>query len=83
MGGGGAIRDHACKWSSRFSTNFGVGLLILVELLAINHGLKLAWNMWFKQIILECNCFEVVQIITDDVQVLFHQILEMVCDIRV
>ncbi|KAE9592659.1 hypothetical protein Lalb_Chr19g0131591 [Lupinus albus] len=50
MGGGGVVCDHASLWLSGFSSNFGVGLPILAELM-IMEGLKLALNLELKMVL--------------------------------
>ncbi|KAF1879364.1 hypothetical protein Lal_00005830 [Lupinus albus] len=82
MGGGGVIRDHEGRWLSSFSANFGVGSPILVELLAMEHGLNLAWDLGFKEIILESDCLEAVQIIPDGVRICLDNILLHVSNVR-
>ncbi|KAF1891193.1 hypothetical protein Lal_00001334 [Lupinus albus] len=47
---GGVIHNHDDHWVRGFSVNLGVGSHILVELLAIKHGLRLAWNLGYHNI---------------------------------
>ncbi|XP_019433714.1 PREDICTED: uncharacterized protein LOC109340466 [Lupinus angustifolius] len=83
MGGDGTIRDHTCNWLSVFSTNFGIGLPIVVELLAMDQGLKLVWNMGFKKVIVENDCLEAIQIILVGVHIRIHQIFSVISEVRV
>ncbi|KAE9614458.1 hypothetical protein Lal_00012188 [Lupinus albus] len=82
MGEGGAIRDHDDHLLSGFCVNFGVGSPILAELLAMEHGLKLAWDLGFKKVILESDCLEAMQVIRDGVLICLDNILLVVSNVR-
>ncbi|KAF1862473.1 hypothetical protein Lal_00046569 [Lupinus albus] len=82
MGGGGVLQDHEGKWLSGLSANFGVGSLILAELMAMDQGLKLTRNLGCKQIILECDCLEAVQIISEDIHIRLQPIRKVVYEVR-
>ncbi|KAL6527506.1 ubiquitin-specific protease ubp15 [Orobanche gracilis] len=66
MGGGGVLRDHNGIWIAGFSSSYGFGSAIQAECLAMEDGLKLAWNLGFRNVIMECDCMELVQIINDN-----------------
>ncbi|KAF1887149.1 hypothetical protein Lal_00040746 [Lupinus albus] len=51
MGGGSATRNHEGRWLSGFSATFEVYSHIIAEALAMEHGLNLAWNLGFKEIV--------------------------------
>ncbi|XP_019457635.1 PREDICTED: uncharacterized protein LOC109358024 [Lupinus angustifolius] len=82
MGGGGVIRDHAGQWLSGFSANFGVGSAILAELLAMDHGLKLAWELGFKKVHLESDCLEAVHLLSSGIHIRHQKILKVVSVVR-
>ncbi|XP_019422997.1 PREDICTED: uncharacterized protein LOC109332471 [Lupinus angustifolius] len=82
MGVGGLLRDHVGKWLSGFSANYGEGSSILAKLLVMDQGLGLAWNLSFKQIILESDCLAAMQIISEAVQIRLHRILCIVNNVR-
>ncbi|KAF1868868.1 hypothetical protein Lal_00048147 [Lupinus albus] len=48
----------------------------------MEHGLNLAWDLAFKEIILESDCLEAVQIIPDGVRICLDNILLHVSNIR-
>ncbi|XP_019415559.1 PREDICTED: uncharacterized protein LOC109327034 [Lupinus angustifolius] len=67
--GGGVIRSDCGIWISGFSTTFGIGSSILAELLTIEFGLKLVWNLGYRNVILESDCLEAIHFISGRVQV--------------
>ncbi|KAF1895774.1 hypothetical protein Lal_00037890 [Lupinus albus] len=78
MNGGGVLRDYEGKWLFGFSANFSVGSPILAELMGMDQGLRLAWNLGYKQITLESDCLESVQIILEDIHIRLQQIGKVV-----
>lgn len=50
---GGILRDSNGKWLTGFSSCGGITTNMTAELLAILHGLRVAWNSGFKRVICE------------------------------
>ncbi|XP_019462877.1 PREDICTED: uncharacterized protein LOC109361796 [Lupinus angustifolius] len=82
MGGSGAIRNHEGKWFLGFSSSFGVGSAVEAEFFAMEQGLLLAWNEGFRSVVLECDCLEAMQIITESLVVRYQRISKVVSRIR-
>ncbi|XP_019416401.1 PREDICTED: uncharacterized protein LOC109327691 [Lupinus angustifolius] len=78
---GGVIRNDDGFWISGFSTIFGIGSSIQAELLAIEFGLKLAWTLGYRKIILESDCLEVIHIISGRVQVCLERLAGIILSI--
>ncbi|XP_019414613.1 PREDICTED: uncharacterized protein LOC109326381 [Lupinus angustifolius] len=79
--GGGVIRNEDGIWLSGFSINFGTGSSILAELLAIECGLTLAWNLGHRKVILKSDCLEAIHIITVRMQVRLDRLSEVITSI--
>lgn len=62
-GSGGILRSETGEWITGFSSCEGAGNPLLAELLAIKHGLNLAWEGGFRNIICETDSQEAVQLI--------------------
>lgn len=72
MGSGGLIRNNAGEWLADFSCSDGSGDVLLVELMAINHGLSLAWGMGFKKVECKTDSLDDVSLLKADVPNNFH-----------
>ncbi|XP_072074464.1 uncharacterized protein [Arachis hypogaea] len=63
-GCGGLIRDSRGRWVAGFLVNIGKGTAFTAEAWGILHGLKLAWDLGFKKIILETDSKIAFQILS-------------------
>lgn len=61
---GDLLRDNKGDWIAGFSCNLQTYSSELAELHAVIKGLELAWDKGFWRILLECDSFEVVNLIT-------------------
>ncbi|KAF7824308.1 hypothetical protein G2W53_022452 [Senna tora] len=61
---GGVIRDHEGKWIRGFSKKLGKGCILLAEICGILEGLLLAWSNNLKQIIVESDSVQAVNLIS-------------------
>ena len=52
------------NWVSGFSVSFGYGNAFLSEILAIEHGLRLAWNLGHKSLTCVTDCQEARTVLT-------------------
>ena len=66
MGCGGFIRDSSRGWISGFSISFGHGNSFLAEMLAIEEGLKLTWELGYRRVSCVTDCKEAVAIFMDN-----------------
>ncbi|XP_019440200.1 PREDICTED: uncharacterized protein LOC109345547 [Lupinus angustifolius] len=82
MGGGGVLLESSGSWLVGFSANFSVSSSILAELLALEHGFSLAWNMGFRKVVMESDCLEVAHIISKGFHTRIHRILTVVNNVR-
>ncbi|XP_019457617.1 PREDICTED: uncharacterized protein LOC109358004 [Lupinus angustifolius] len=80
--GAGVIRNHDGHWISRFATNFRLGTLNIVEVKSIDYGLRLAWQMGHRSIILENDYLEASHIFTKDLHVRSYPFAQLVKNIR-
>jgi len=62
-GCGGVIRDHSGSWIVGFKRVLGSCTVIEAEQWAVYKGLKLAWDLGFKKIILESDAKNVVNML--------------------
>ncbi|KAJ1408473.1 Ribonuclease H-like superfamily [Sesbania bispinosa] len=62
MGVGGLVRGRDKKWLSGFMGFVGLGSPLEAELLAVLAALKFAWDKGWRNLILESDCLEVVNI---------------------
>lgn len=65
MGTGGLIRNSMGDWIIGFSSNEGLGTVLLAELLAVKNGLTLAWKEGMRSVLCESDSLEVVQTLHD------------------
>ncbi|KAK5784281.1 hypothetical protein PVK06_038804 [Gossypium arboreum] len=77
---GGVIRDDKGQWILGFSQNIGVGTVLQSELLAIFDGFSIAWSWGYREVILERDCKETVDLINAGVY--FLPSLALVKDIQ-
>ncbi|KAL5097866.1 hypothetical protein RYX36_002193 [Vicia faba] len=66
-GYGGLIRDHNGSWIIGFSGPVSFADSVEVELLAIQNGLTLAWNMGFRDVSCRSDCTKALSMIQDSV----------------
>ena len=64
-GCGGVMRDASGKWVVGFTKELGIWQAFSAEVWAILEGLMIAWDMGFKNIIIETDAEEVVQFILE------------------
>ena len=57
---GGMLTDVDGNWLSGFSVSFGHGNAFLSELLAIEHGLRLAWNLGYRELVCATDCRDAI-----------------------
>lgn len=60
---GGLIRDHHGFWITGFSKNIDHCSVIMTELWGALEGFQIAWNIGLKQLILEMNSIDAIQVI--------------------
>lgn len=63
---GGLIRDAQGEWVARFKGSIGVSQILLAELIAIYHGLLLAWQKGFREVGCESDYMEAVRLVNED-----------------
>lgn len=66
IGFGEVVQMRNSAWVSEFSGHTK-GDVLLAELLAIQHGLKIVWEMGFRAVICESDCLDAVQLLTTEV----------------
>lgn len=64
-GYGGLLRDHNGSWIIGFSGPVSFADSLEVELLAINNGLILAWNLGFRDVSCRSDCMNALSMIQD------------------
>lgn len=62
----GILRDHDGAWVARFKGFIGNENILLAELKAILHGIQLAWDMGYCNIICESDSQEAIRLILHD-----------------
>ena len=62
-GCGGLLRDENGSCIAGFVSHIGIAGSLLAELIAIRHGLLLAWQYGFRRVECESDCLKAVQII--------------------
>jgi len=82
MRGGGIIKDDYGIWLSGFSCNADGGNALHVELLAMEVGLRHAWELGYKDIHCEFDCTEVVNLLSNNTDVQFHWLRDIIMRIR-
>ena len=60
MGCGGMLADENGSWISGFSISFGHGNAFISELLALDHGLRLVWNLGYRHITCATDCKDAI-----------------------
>ena len=60
----GVIRDELGNWMGGFVTKIGIADALRAELWSILHGLKLAWDMGFRRVILETDSQLAIHVIS-------------------
>ncbi|BFG20702.1 hypothetical protein CerSpe_069760 [Prunus speciosa] len=63
IGAGGILRDSTGKWLNGFSVNLGIGTILEAELWGVFWGLKLAWDMGYRIVEVECDASYVVALL--------------------
>ena len=63
IGSGGLLRDNKGDWIRGFSSFDGVGDPLLAELFGILHGLALALDLGYKDLVCESDCLEAVTLL--------------------
>lgn len=67
-GFGGLLRNDEGGLILRFQGCIGVAGILLVEIKAIEHGLRLAWSRCFKNVICESDSLEAVRLINEGME---------------
>lgn len=62
---GDLITDNEGKWPVSFPGFEGIDINLLPELLAIKHGLVLAWNQGYRKIICNLDSINILRLIHD------------------
>lgn len=50
---GGLLRNEYGEWLAAFASRVGICTSVKAELLAVKHGLELAWSLGYRRIIFE------------------------------
>lgn len=82
MGTGGLVRSTMGDWLGGFSSSEGKGDILLAELLAVKHGIMLAWHKGFKNVILESDSMDLVNLMNDRRFGQFHVYATLVGEIK-
>lgn len=80
-GFGGILRDMNGEWVSGFSGFCGYTTNINAELLAIYHGLRVAWDMGFRLVICESDSQVAISLVTTEVDQ-FHPHANLINSIK-
>ncbi|KAF1898310.1 hypothetical protein Lal_00033077 [Lupinus albus] len=75
-------RSHWCPPEAEHVKINVDGSCIKDLVLWVEEGLRLAWNLGCKQIILEYDCLEAIQIISEDIHIRLQQIGKVVYEVR-
>ena len=60
---GGVLRDWTSHWVQGYHRKLRIGSVVLVELLGILDGLKLAWEFGYRQVWIEIDSTEALELI--------------------
>ncbi|KAJ1379792.1 Ribonuclease H-like superfamily, partial [Sesbania bispinosa] len=60
---GGVLRDVNGGWLGGFSSQEGVGSVLMAELLAVRKGLDFAWNRGVKKLLCELDSLEALHLL--------------------
>ncbi|CAJ2632849.1 unnamed protein product [Trifolium pratense] len=71
-GFGGVLRHSNGKWIYGFAGTVGISTILHVELLAIYHGLKVAWDQGYRNIVCYSDSTLSIQLIGRDVNSWHH-----------
>ena len=63
----GVLQDNIGKLAIAFACNRGICSVMEVELWGMWHGLKIAWRLGYKNIILEPDSIVVIQMVTSPI----------------
>ena len=70
------------NWISGFSVSFGHGNAFLSEILAIEHGLRLAWNLGHRSLICATDCYDAMNVLTSVSDVGSYWAADTICRVK-
>jgi ribonuclease HI len=80
-GFGGVLRHSNGSWIFGFAGTVGISSILHVELLAIHHGLKVAWDLGYRNIICYSDSTLAIQLI-DEMGNLWHHYASILANIK-
>lgn len=81
MGSSGLLRNESGSWIIGFSSFEGQGDMLLAELLALKHGLALAWDQGFRHVVCEFDALDIVNLFNANENLQLHSFAKVVIEI--
>lgn len=79
---GGVLRDHQGRWLRGFSSFEGDGDAHMAELLVVVQGLRIAWQSWYRKIVCESDCLNVIDSLNKNKSVNLHSCAMLLIEVR-